>query len=352
MYLIFGVLFHIIGGVAAGSFYMPYKKVRGWRWESYWIVGGFFSWLIAPFLALWLTFPEFTTILFSNPSVLSYTILFGILWGIGGLTYGLGMRYLGMSLGNSVMLGFSSAVGALLPAFYYNLYPQVGKTSLSDMLASTGGKVILFGILLCIAGIAISGKAGVMKEREQVNRSTEAVKNSSEFNFKKGIIVAIISGLLSSCFNYGIEAGKPLAEIAVKMGVNPLFQNNITFLLVLWGGFTTNFIWTMYLNSKNKSFADYTDRTKPLLRNYIFSAVAGTTWFLQFFFYGMGESRLGNGASSWILHMTAIILVANLWGIYLKEWKGVNHKTRNTMIFGVAVLLLSIMVVGYGNSLP
>ena len=351
MYSIFGVLFHIIGGVAAGSFYMPYKKVVGWKWESYWITGGFFSWLIAPFLALWLTFPGFGTLLFSNTTVLCYAIFFGVLWGIGGLTYGLGMRYLGMSLGNSVILGFSSAFGALLPAIYYNFNPETGKTSLNDMLGSTGGQVILVGILFCLAGIAILGKAGVMKEREQIQQTPESLKNNSEFNFKKGIIVAVVSGILSACFNYGIEAGKPLANAAVEMGINPLFQNNITFVIVLWGGFTTNFIWCMYLNKKNKSFGDYTDATKPLLKNYIFSALAGTTWFLQFFFYGMGESRLGNGASSWILHMSAIILVANLWGIYLKEWKGVNKGTKYTMLAGVAVLLLSIAIVGYGNSL-
>lgn len=350
MHALLGVLFHLIGSTAAGSFYMPYKKVAGWKWESYWITGGFFSWLIAPFVALWLTFPEFSALLFSNKTVLGYTIVFGVLWGIGGLTYGLGMRYLGMSLGNSVILGFSSAFGSLLPAIYYNFNPQEGKTSLTDMLNSTGGQVILLGIAICLVGIAISGKAGVMKEKDRV-KENEPVRKDSEFNFKKGIVVAVMSGILSSCFNYGIEAGKPLAEAAVEAGVNPLFQNNITFVLILWGGFATNFIWCLYLLFKNKSFSDFTNSSNPLARNYIFCAIAGVTWFLQFFFYGMGESRLGNGASSWILHMSAIILVGNLWGLYLKEWKGVSKKTMSTMITGVVILLISVIIVGYGNSI-
>jgi L-rhamnose-H+ transport protein len=156
---------------------------------------------------------------------------------------------------------------------------------------------------------------------------------------------------MSACFNFGIEAGKPMAEAAVAHGLNPLFQNNVIYVILLWGGLATNFIWCFILNTKNKSFADYTNKETPLLKNYLLSALAGTTWFLQFFFYGMGESKLGNGASSWILHMAFIILVANMWGIVLKEWKGVSKKTKATITLGIATIILSVLVVGYGNSL-
>ena len=156
---------------------------------------------------------------------------------------------------------------------------------------------------------------------------------------------------MSACFNFGIEAGKPMAEAAVAHGMNPLFQNNVIYVILLWGGLATNFIWCFILNTKNKSFGDYTNKETPLLKNYLLSALAGTTWFLQFFFYGMGESKLGNGASSWILHMAFIILVANMWGIVLKEWKGVSKKTKATITLGIATIILSVLVVGYGNSL-
>ena len=167
----------------------------------------------------------------------------------------------------------------------------------------------------------------------------------------KGLIVATISGILSACFNFGIESGQVMAEEAVKSGINPLFQNNVIYVVLLWGGLTTNLVWCVILNFRNKSYSNYTDKQKPLLKNYIFSAIAGTTWFLQFFFYGMGESKLGNGASSWILHMAFIILIANMWGIVLKEWKGVSSKTRFTIITGISTLILSVLIVGYGNSL-
>ncbi len=350
MQAILGIFFHFIGGFASGSFYMPYKKVRGWAWESYWIVGGIFSWLIVPPLAAWLTIPGFAELIkHTSANTIAYTLLFGVLWGIGGLTYGLGVRFLGMSLGNSVTLGFCSAFGALVPSFYYNFFPAKGKTSFHDLLTTTWGRVILTGIVLCLAGIYISGRAGILKERELPQEKKQ--QSVEEFNVVKGLTVAIISGILSACFNFGIEAGKPMAEAAVAAGMNPLFQNNVIYVVLLWGGLTTNFIWCMILNARNKTFKDYTNPQAPLLKNYVFSAIAGTTWFLQFFFYGMGESKLGNGASSWILHMAFIILVANMWGIVLKEWKGVSRKTKTTITIGILTIILSVMVVGYGNSI-
>jgi len=350
MQIVLGVIFHFIGGFASGSFYTPFKKVKGWAWESYWIIGGLFSWLIVPPLAAWLTLPGFSEIISNTPfPTLRYVFTYGVLWGIGGLTYGLGVRYLGMSLGNSVVLGFCSAFGALVPSIYYNIFPRPGKTSFSELLFTPWGKIVLAGVALCLVGIYICGRAGMLKEREL----SEAAKQESvkEFSLTKGLIVAITSGILSSCFNFGIEAGKPMAETAVSLGLNPLYQNNVAYVVLLWGGLTTNFIWCMALNARNKTFGDYTNGATPLVNNYLFSALAGTTWFMQFFFYGMGESKLGNGASSWILHMAFIILVANGWGIVLKEWKGVSNKTKTTITVGILTIILSVLLVGYGNSI-
>jgi len=350
MSVILGVIFHFLGGFASGSFYIPYKKVKGWSWESYWIVGGLFSWLIVPPIAAWLTVPGFAEIISNTHSTtLGITFLMGILWGIGGLTYGLGIRYLGMSLGNSVILGYCAAFGALIPTLYYNYFPQAGKTSFSQMLSSDGGQMVLLGVLVCLIGIAICGRAGVLKEKDLP--AEQRKKSIAEFNLAKGLFVATVSGILSACFNFGIEAGKPMAEEAVRLGFNPLFQNNVTYVVLLWGGLTTNFIWCMILNARNKSFGDYANKQTPLTNNYVFAALAGTMWFLQFFFYGMGESKLGNGASSWILHMAFIILISNMWGIFLQEWKGVSGKTRATIIVGILTILASVVLVGYGNAL-
>ncbi|MFT3790762.1 MAG: L-rhamnose/proton symporter RhaT [Rudaea sp.] len=348
MQVFLGVLYHFIGGVASGSFYLPYNKVRQWSWESYWMVGGIFSWLFVPWIAVELTVPGYQQILHDTSwQTLCWTYLMGLLWGIGGLTFGLTMRYLGLSLGMSVVLGFCSAFGALIPPLYRDIAGGDGETFVS-MLHSVKGGMVLLGILVCLLGIGVCGQAGRWKERElSVEKQKETVR---EFNLPLGLMVATVSGILSACFNFGIEAGQSMAHLAVVRGTNALFQNNVVFLVILWGGLTTNLLWCIFLNIRNKTYADYADGKAPLVNNYLFSALAGTVWFLQFFFYGMGASKLSNGASSWILHMAFIILVANLWGFLLKEWSGVSTKTVRLLSAGTATILISVVLVGLGNA--
>ncbi|HSH19804.1 MAG TPA: L-rhamnose/proton symporter RhaT [Draconibacterium sp.] len=362
MNVILGILFHSLGGGASGSWYMPYNWVKQWRWEIYWITGGVFSWLIMPYLAVVFTIPDWQGILqASNGSIIRNTYIMGLLWGVGGLTYGLAIRYLGMSLGNSVLLGITSVVGSLGLPVLRNV-PGIAEMipsgiAFTDLLASTGGLIVLLGIVILLAGIILSGRAGIKKDKDLGNIK-EGV--NSEFKLSKGLIIAAISGVLSAFFSFGIDAGKEMAVIARSLAVEQnypfltqeggsfkyLFENNIIFFVILWGGLTTNFIWTTALILKNKTGGDFVDKKTPLLSNYLFCALAGTTWFLQFFFYGMGETKIGNGASSWTLHMATIILTANLWGFYRKEWKGVSKKTYNMILMGIGAILLSVIVIG------
>jgi len=351
-----GVIFHFIGGFASGSFYVPYKKVKGWSWEAMWILGGLFSWIIVPPIAAYITIPNFVDIIReSGSSTLGYTYLFGLLWGIGGLTYGLGVRYLGVSLGSSVILGLSMVFGSLMPAIYYFFNETVGKQGIDYFVSTNAGRCVLLGLLVCVVGIYLCGRAGMLKEKSLASLSAET---KSDFNFGIGIAVAIVSGVLSACFNFGIEAGKPMADVANELwkAANPdqgefLYQNNVTYIVILWGGFTTNVIWCLYLLTKNKTFSDYGKSSAPLGKNLLLCALGGTTWYLQFFFYGMGESRLGNGASSWILHMAFIILISNAWGVILKEWKGVNKSTYTSIVAGIVTIILSICIVGFAKTL-
>lgn len=356
MNALFGVLFHFIGGFASGSFYVPYKKVKSWSWEAMWILGGMFSWVIVPPIAAYITIPNFWDIILNSDwNTLGYTYLFGLLWGIGGLTYGLGVRYLGVSLGSSIILGLSMVFGSLMPAIYYFFNKTTGKHGIDYFFTTQAGLCVLLGLAVCVVGIYLCGKAGVLKERGLSTLSGEA---QSEYKFGLGITVAIVSGILSACFNFGIESGKPMADVANQLWkvANPdsgefLYQNNVSYIIILWGGFTTNFIWCLYLLAKNNTFSDYKKAAAPLGKNFLLCALAGTTWYLQFFFYGMGESKLGNGASSWILHMAFIILISNAWGIFLKEWKGVSKPTYRFIISGIVVIILSICIVGLAKTL-
>lgn len=343
MNVILGVILHALGGFASGSFYIPYKKVKKWSWESYWLVGGIFSWLIAPILFGSLTVPNLFSILSASPgSSLSWCYVMGILWGVGGLTFGLSMRYLGMSLGMSIALGYCSFFGTIIPPIWDGRF--------NSLLQTASGSTILIGLLVCLVGIAICGWAGMRKEKEVPEEEKKAT--IQEFNFFKGLIVATFSGVMSSCMAFGLSAGKPIAQLAIDSGVNPLWQNNVVLVVVLLGGLTTNLIWSVYLNIRNHSGGDYTNPESPLASNYLFCAIAGTTWYLQFFFYGMGSSQMGKyDFSSWTLHMAFIITFSNLWGLYFKEWKGSRPATLNIMIIGIIVVILSTIVVGYGNYL-
>jgi L-rhamnose-H+ transport protein len=323
-------------------------------------VGGIFSWLIVPPLAAWLTIPGFAEIISSTGlSTLLVTFFFGLLWGIGGLTYGLGVRYLGVSLGSSIILGLCMVFGALIPSIYYDFSPVAGKDTFGAMISSGWGLIVLAGLVVCILGIIICGKAGMMKEKQlkAAGSDPHGMEVRAEYKFALGMFVSIVSGVLSACFNFGLEAGQSMGAVANEAwkATHPdqgefLFRNNVIYVVLLWGGLTTNFIWCMILNARNKTFGDYSNKKTPLLSNYMFAALAGTTWFLQFFFYGMGESKLGNGPSSWILHMAFIILVANMWGIILKEWKGVSKKTARTIAVGILTIILAVIIVGIGNN--
>jgi L-rhamnose-H+ transport protein len=339
-----GVFLHALGGFAAGSFYIPFKKVRDWAWESYWLVGGFFSWIIAPLVVALLTVPGLFSILGEAPvkSIL-LCYLFGLLWGIGGLTFGLSMRYLGMSLGYAIALGFCAAFGTIIPPIFRGQF--------GELIRVASGRTMLAGVVVCLAGIGICGWAGVSKEKLMPEeKKKQAIR---EFNFVKGLWVAVFAGVMSACMAFGIAAGKPIAQLAVKRGVHSLWQNSAVFICILAGGFTTNFIWCVFLNLKNRSGRDYLDvGNKSLTSNYFFSALAGTTWYLQFMFYGMGTTRMGKyDYSSWTIHMAFIIVFSNIWGIIFHEWKGSGRKTHSIVFAGIIVLILSTVVVGFGNYL-
>ena len=243
-----GVLLHALGGFAAGSFYIPYKNVRGWTWEVYWLVGGVASWIVVPWIVGLLTCPDLLRVLRSGTGkTILWTYLFGVLWGIGGLTFGLSMRYLGLSLGMALSLGFCAVFGTLMPPVF--------EGRIAGLVASTSGQVVILGILVCLIGIAMCGVAGMKKEKQLSDAEKKA--SIAEFNFTKGAWVAAFSGVMSSCMAFAFAAGKPIAEAAVEAGAKPIFQNFPVMIVALLGGFTTNFIWCAALSFKNRSWRDY-----------------------------------------------------------------------------------------------
>ncbi len=343
-----GVLFHWLGGLASASFYVPYRGVKRWSWEIYWLTGGIFSWLLAPWFFASVQTEDLLGVLGrADGATILWPIVFGMLWGFGGLTYGLTMRYLGLSLGMAVVLGLCTVFGTLIPPIFQGDFA-------SKLLATASGQITLLGLAITLLGIVVVASAGARKDAAlSPEQKLAAVQ---EFDFRKGVWVAIFSGIMSSCFAFGLAAGEPIKAISAAAGTGPLWTGLPILCLVMFGGLVTNAIWCAWLIARNGSAGQWFGQGQgvgaPLLLNLALCAVAGTAWYFQFFFYTMGESQMGQfGYSSWTLHMASIIIFGTIWGFAFREWKDAAPRVKATVWGGVGLLVLATMVIGYGNSL-
>ena len=327
--ILIGLLIIAVGAFCQSSSYVPINKIKKWSWESYWLVQGVFAWLLFPLLGAILAVPQGESLFAmyaAHPKESLMTILFGVLWGVGGLTFGLSMRYLGVALGQSIALGLCSGLGAILgPVF-------TGKTG--DLTAA-----IWIGVVVTLIGIAIIGIAGGMKTAALPEE--EKKKAVKDFNFGKGLAVAVLSGVMSACFSIGLSFGADLHWAETK----PIFATLPATLLVTFGGFLTNAAYCLFQNGRNKTFGDYKDG-RLWACNILFCALAGLLWYSQFFGLSLGKGFLeGNSAVlltfSWCILMALNVTFSNVWGIVLKEWKGVSKKTIIVLLCGLAVLIFS-----------
>ncbi len=365
-----GIIYHWIGGFASATNFIPFRGIKRWSWEIYWIVQGVAAWIIAPLLIASIFVPGLFSIIHDAPHrALGFAVLFGMMWGVGGLTFGLSIRYLGIALGYAVALGLCTAFGTLIPPIYSG--------EIHTIMHVRSGQVILLGVAVCLIAVAVNGVAGWSKERE-LTAERKAEAGESDFSLGRGLLVAVFAGIMSAFFAFGLTAGAPIAAIAKQRlltgGHLDLWQNLPVLVVVLWGGFVTNFVWSVILILRNKSARQFvgasginpmqaSDNTlgspihaplsaSRLTKNYLFAALAGVVWYFQFFFYSLGQTKMGKyDFSSWTLHMASIIIFATLWGIFLKEWKGASARTKGLVALGLTLLIGSTLIVGYGNYL-
>lgn len=343
MNTLIGLLIIAIGSFGQSSSYVPINKVKNWSWESFWLVQGIFAWLVFPLLGALLAIPAGSTLteLWSNGGALP-AIIYGILWGVGGLTFGLSMRYLGVALGQSISLGTCAAFGTLFPALF-------GGTDLFH----GEGLMLLIGVCITLAGIAIIGYAGSLRSK---NMSEEEKKAAvKDFALTKGLLVALLAGIMSACFALGLDAGTPIKEAALEKGTDALYAGLPVIFLVTLGGFCTNAAYCIQQNLKNQTGQEYFSVSKgTFTNNILFCALAGVLWYSQFFGLEMGKSFLSDSpillAFSWSILMSLNVTFSNVWGILLKEWKGCSAQTIGTLILGLAVLIASIIVVAMAQA--
>jgi len=336
---VIGLLIIAIGAMGQSSSYVPIKKVKIWAWESFWLVQGIFAWLVFPFLGALLAVPEEHTlieVLSSGEGAALKALFFGALWGIGGLTFGLSMRYLGVALGQSIALGTCSAFGTLIPAL------MVGTD-----LFSGKGLVLLVGVCVAIAGISVIGYAGSLRSQNMTEEQKKAAVK--DFALGKGLLVALLAGVMSACFSLGLEAAEPIKVAAIKLGSQPLFAGLPAILMITVGGFITNAVYCIFQNIKNKTGKDYFGVPSGVfINNVLFCALAGILWYSQFFGLAMGKSFFVEGsvmmAFSWSILMSLNVTFSNVWGIVLKEWKGAGSKTVTVLILGMLILIFSLIL--------
>ena len=336
MNTLIGLLIIAIGSFGQSSSYVPINKIQSWSWESFWLVQGIFAWLVFPLLGTFLALPEGIGLmdLFQMEGSLK-AIVYGMLWGVGGLTFGLSMRYLGVALGQSIALGTCGGFGTLFPAILGG----------QDLLHGEG-LILLLGVCITLAGIAIIGYAGSLRARNMTEEEKQAAVK--DFALTKGLAVALLAGVMSACFNLGLEAGSPISELVRSHGANELFVLNPVILLVTTGGFLTNAIYCIYQNGRNHTGKEYFSVSAGVLwNNVLFCALAGVLWYSQFFGLGMGKSFFADSpvmlAFSWSILMSLNVIFSNIWGILLKEWKGVDQKTIVVLVTGMCVLIFSLI---------
>lgn len=335
MDVLLGLLIIAIGSFGQSSSYVPIKKIKSWEWENFWLIQGIFAWLVFPLLGALLAVPEggsLFSLLSSGGALMS--IIYGVLWGVGGLTFGLSMRYLGVALGQSISLGTCSAFGTLFPALMAG----------TDLFHGEG-LVLLLGVCITLAGIAVIGYSGSLRSRSMSEEEKKAAVK--DFALTKGLLVALLAGVMSACFALGLDAGSSIKEAALSANVNPLYAGLPVILLVTFGGFLTNAAYSFWQNIKNGTTKDYFKVSPSLfINNVLFCMLAGVLWYSQFFGLEMGKSFFTDNAVlmafAWSILMSLNVVFSNLWGIILREWAGADRKTLVALGIGLLILIFSI----------
>jgi L-rhamnose-H+ transport protein len=342
-----GILIFTLGGLAGAVFYMPFKRVQKWAWESYWLIYAIFGLLLVPWALALATSPNVFSVLKAAPTnEIAYCMICGAIWGFGGLTWGLMIRYLGVGLGLAMGAGLTSAAGTLIPPMLK------GGSAVHAMFSTPAGIVSVIAAVISVAGILFVGFAGMSKESELPE--AEKKKAVAEFNFKKGMMVAIFSGLMSSAMSFGLQGGPEIQALArtTDPATSVVWAGMPVLVVVLFGGFLVNGGWCLILNARNKTGGDYVRSGSPVAANLLLSALAGGIWCSQFICFKTGEPLMGSTSYiGWAVLMAASILFSQLLGVFLGEWKGTSGKTRTLLVLGLVLLIASAGIAGYSGSL-
>lgn len=339
---IIGTFLHAIGGISASSCYVPYQKTKQWSWSTFWLVQAVFAWILMPIIIGVITVPDFFDILAHAPSkALWMAFILGAVYGFGSMSFGVSIRYIGYSLTYTLAIGISAIVGTIMPLVIFG--------GLNEHFTAPGGNIVLVGMIVSVVGVGLCGWAGFKREKDQRSEGS----NLKMSNMLIGLILTIIAGVLSGVFNISLEFGQPIADMAADRGAGQ-FEGNAKMIVSTAGCWVVNMVWFMVIAIKNKTLKEFTAKSglprKTLVKNFSWSALAGSMWFMQFFFYGMGHVNMGKFQySSWVLHMSMLIFFSYIIGVLMKEWKNVHKNTYVLLIIALLILVSSFVIIAYGG---
>lgn len=336
-----GIFYHGVGASSASLCYTPQKKVVGWSWQTYWLAQATVCWFILPVLVAYITIPQLRTVLHEAPGSAMWTsFLLGMAYGIGGTAFGIAIRYVGFSLTYAIAVGISCVLGTLLP-------PLVAGT-LGQVMQSAGSSLLMGGVAMGAMGIALCGWAGKSKEQDM---GVDGARQSG-FHMAKGFALCIVAGVLSALYGFSLNQGQPIADVAARHGAGQ-FQGNVIYIFSNTGAFVSTLLYCLYLHNKEKTFSEFSSISVGRLSiNYLLSLLTGIMWYFQFFFYGLGHVRMGKYEfSSWAIHMIMLVLISTVVGMLLKEWKNCSKKTILLLVVAIAILLVAVVLLTYGNKI-
>ncbi len=340
-----GTMLHAIGAWNAALIYTPQKKTRGWSWQTYWLAQASVCWLILPFVGAYFTTPHLGAVLAeASPGVMLKTFLLGALYGIGGTSFGIAIMYIGFSVTYAIAIGISCVLGTLIG--------PILSGELASLFGKTGADWVLAGLAIAASGILLSGLAGWLKDTDL----RKASRLPEGFHLGKGLFFSVLAGILSAVFSVSLDAGKPIAAIAAAHGAGQ-FEGNVVYIFSCGGAFVTTALYSLFLHFRHDTMGEYVElpageEKSSLPINFSMAVLTGMLWYGQFFFYGMGHVRMGEYKfSSWAIHMSMLVLFSTLTGIVLCEWTGCRRRTWAALFTSIAVLLLAVGLLTYGNYL-
>ena len=335
--LLLGMSLAVVAGLCNGSFFLPQRYTRNWPWESMWLVFAFISQVLIPWLVAWIAIPNLDSILReSPPGYFLPAVVAGLVWGVGMVTYGLGVKMVGIAAGNAVVAGVATASGSIGPMIVYA----------PDRVWSLSGLVSLAAIAIIITGIYIYGMSGVRRNQESRQAATSELSGHGQF--RAGMLLCLVTGVISTAFIYGFVSSGNLIQAAISAGTRPSVAGYLAWTVVFCTGSIPNLGYALYRMSQNRTGTTLFG-SGFFLPNTALCTLAAALWYGGVLLYGMATAHLGPFGPSvgFGVYVGGTVLFGNVIGWMVGEWQGASAGVIRGFVRGMIIILAGIIVIAF-----